>query len=339
VDPRENRLTESFAAVLERVDGLAHYLVADWCRVAVPSEEAWIRTQRVTVGGNLVDLEIGFGSDAAPGLRVWVEVKHGADLHELQLDNYRRDMTVEIHGEAQLVVLAPRGAVDGSEADVSVAWQDVAPSVKSFADEHEIGPVDRWLIDEFLDYLKEEALSDEEALTPAHAFALAARPASDRLLERLLELTQAIVTSQLEPPKDFLKRSGSKNPAFGIGWYALYPIADDEAVAERWGGAWIEWTCRADDFRSEPHDAIGFFVGAGFQKMKGSALSRPENAAWIAALETEGFERVQAWYWRLWRARYPEELMAEATLAGQAQRLADWVIDGIRAIRSSPPPA
>jgi hypothetical protein len=36
VDPRENRLTEAFAALLERVDGLAGALVADWAQCAPP---------------------------------------------------------------------------------------------------------------------------------------------------------------------------------------------------------------------------------------------------------------------------------------------------------------
>ena len=340
LDPRENRLTESFAAVLERVDGLAAELVSRLCGLSAPSEQGWVRTQRSTVGGNFVDLEIGFGPMAAPVLRIWVEIKHGADLHEFQLVNYRRDLSVEIQEDARLIVLAPRGAVDAADADASIAWQDVCAVMKRFARRSDLGAVERWLLNEFIVYLREEALTDEDALIPAHAFALAARPASDRVVERLIELAQGVVSKELGQPKDFLKRSGSKQPAYGVGWWASYPPNEPTQTAQdTWESAFLEWTCRADEFRAEPHDGIGFFVGVTFPKMQGSALAKPENAAWVAALGAIGFERVQAWFWRLWKPLYPEQLMAETSLADQAHLLGAWVVGAMRELRENPPPA
>jgi hypothetical protein len=85
VDPRENRLTEAFASALERVDGLAQTLVGEWLGVVSPEGPVLIRTQRATVNGRFVDLELCFGPPALPERRVWVEIKHGADLHDDQL--------------------------------------------------------------------------------------------------------------------------------------------------------------------------------------------------------------------------------------------------------------
>jgi hypothetical protein len=112
VDPRENRLTEAFAAVLERDPLLTTELVKRWTSADVPEGSVSVRTQRLTASGAFIDLELAFGSLAAPNLRVWVEVKHGAGLHENQLETYLDDLKVEHHAESRLVFLAPRGATD-----------------------------------------------------------------------------------------------------------------------------------------------------------------------------------------------------------------------------------
>jgi hypothetical protein len=62
-----------------------------------------------------------------------------------------------------------------------------------------------------------------------------------------------------------------------------------------------------------------------------------KNQAWLAELSAQGFERVQDWYWRLWRYRYPEELMGAPTLEAQAKLLADWILDSFRTLAATPP--
>lgn len=340
MDPRENRLTEAFAAVLERDAVLARDVVAGWTALAVPDGNVSVRTQRLTASGGFIDLELGFGPPAAPDLRVWVEIKHGASLHENQLETYLNDLKIEHHSDARLVFLAPRGAADAVPEDVTaVEWQNVASFLRAYARRADVKEVSRWLSTEFYGYLKEEGLTDEEALTPAHAFALAARPAADRATARLIEYAHIVVAKEWGAPKSFLKKSGSQKPAYGVDWWATYHTSSgDIDGAPTWGSAWFEWTIRTDDFRAEPRDAIGLFAGAAFPTMKGSALSKASNEPWIAAVAAAGFERVSAWYWRLWRPLYPEQLMVEETLEAQGRRLGDWVVAAFRELEETPPP-
>lgn len=165
LDPRENRLTEVTAAVLEEVDGLAalfvRHLLDEGREVAqhgeLPADDAaerarWrslaerldverveVNTQVATAQGGFVDLEVllrpRVGS-AQRGLLVWVEVKHGADLHGDQLSAYLRDIKLRpVAGDVERVVvlLAPRGWEPESDTvprDVVRAdWPGVARAV------------------------------------------------------------------------------------------------------------------------------------------------------------------------------------------------------------------
>jgi hypothetical protein len=204
LDPRENRLTEAFASVLERVDRLPARLVADWCGVSAPAQAASIRTQRRTASGGFVDLELRFAGDAP--LLVWVEVKHGADLHEQQIESYASDILAEALGERHLVLLAPRQSMPQStQGATPVEWQRVARLLQSLERDKSLHDVERFLVREFCRYLKEEGLADEEALTAATAFALAARPTAERTLARLLEIVDGYVPAAWGEPTNFLK--------------------------------------------------------------------------------------------------------------------------------------
>ena len=125
-----------------------------------------VTTQRSTVSGKFVDLELRFSGERP--LLLWVEVKHGADLHGDQLESYWTDINGETFGERQLVLLAPRQSMPAAgENVVAIEWQDVARRLTVFARRAEIDAVDRWLVNELVTYLKEEGLADEDALSPA----------------------------------------------------------------------------------------------------------------------------------------------------------------------------
>ena len=107
-DPRENRLTEVTAGVLERTDGLALEVARSWLQPRphdAAGAPAWtaardalseegvglrgVRTQRYTRRGGFVDLELSFGPRLATVTQeivLWVEVKHGISPHEDQLE-------------------------------------------------------------------------------------------------------------------------------------------------------------------------------------------------------------------------------------------------------------
>lgn len=63
-NPRENRLTEAFAVVLDRVPGLAAALVEEWTGLSVAGQPL-VTTQRPTHSGYFVDLELRFGDARA----------------------------------------------------------------------------------------------------------------------------------------------------------------------------------------------------------------------------------------------------------------------------------
>jgi hypothetical protein len=339
IDPAENRLTEAFASILERVEGLGAQLVAEWCDIAEPEGALEVRTQRTTASGKFVDLELVFGDIAGPDLRVWVEIKHGAGLHQDQLENYEADIAFEKQRSWRLTLLAPRTAMPHTPPQVdAVTWQTVAVSLRALDRRGDLSEVDRWLVDEFVTYLKEEALTDEEALTAAHAFALSARPSSERAIARVIEFARVVVDAEWGMPTGFKKKGGS-TPDYGVGWWSAHTVGQGALAATSWGDAWFDWTLLSDEFRPDSHDGIAFFAGPSFKSAKDNPTNKAGNEAWLASLRALGFERVQSWYWRLWRSLYPEQLMVDQTVEEQGRRLGEWVVESFRQAAANPPPA
>jgi hypothetical protein len=157
--PRENQLTEVFAAVLARVDALALGLADHWLaphpsddveararRAALRTELLTdgvklrgVRTQRPTRSGGFVDIELRFADAAAmDDLVVWVEVKHGASPHDQQLDNYLQDLAATGARAGALILLAPRQSYPFEpEPAPDVAqrtWQDTAAQLRRWRD-------------------------------------------------------------------------------------------------------------------------------------------------------------------------------------------------------------
>jgi hypothetical protein len=100
-----------------------------------------------------------------------------------------------------------------------------------------------------------------------------------------------------------------------------------------------EWAFRLDEGRPEPRDSYAFFAGATFKNRKETILGSPNAGQWVAARVNDRFELFEAWYWRLWRVLYPEQLLAQETLEEQATYLSEWIIDAYQALAASPPTA
>jgi hypothetical protein len=235
-------------------------------------------------------------------------------LHHQQLENYVSDLAVELQNETELFLLAPRDSMPTTDQARSIDWQRVSAFIRRWQrDTHD--PVAKWLLEELLTYLKEEGV-DEDALNPAHAFALAARASTDRTVTRLVEFAQQVVESEWDKAKKSSKQGGA-----GWIWYAAFPLETiGEGASSNWRTAWLEWTLREDDFRPDSRDAHAFFAGMSFQTLKESPLGIEGNEAWLAARMTKGFERAQSWFWRLWRPLYPEQLMVETSLEAQGRQ-------------------
>jgi len=212
-DPAENRLTEVTAGVLEHVPLLRYEIALKLARLACgqtdlaycPAEverradilnrlrglapaRVRVATQRATGGGKFVDLEllVRANGQRGRGVLMWVEVKHGADLHGTQLQDYLNDIrTVAAVGgdETLVVLLAPRTAMPACKLPDEVAiaeWEDISRFVAGQASCMPRSDPQRWILEQYTAYLEEEALIDPPALTAGHAFTLAEEGAATK---------------------------------------------------------------------------------------------------------------------------------------------------------------
>lgn len=362
-DPRENRLTEVTAAVLERVDGLAQALFVTAlggidesdaaAQTAEPALQALkalesprlaVATQFTTQSLKFVDLQVRWRPQpfaTGSSVLLWVEVKHGADVHGTQLSDYVTDIALESADERLVIVVAPRQTsheLTGVPSTVPVVeWQTVATAALEHARRAYTGQVERFLLNDYLTYLAEEGLMEEELLTAEHAFTLRAHPRAEAAVARVIELADAHVAKHWGPRG---QAAGGKKPAYGLGYWAHYRLlpGDAEGASATWRSTVFEWGLTRDTDRDEPRNAWVFFAGATFWAARDSPEGGPENASWLDARRKDGFEYVSSWYWRLNRYRYPEELLGATTLDAQVEELGAWVVAAFSALAEAPPP-
>lgn len=356
MQPRENRLTNNFAGTLMHADGLALVLARSWL-ASENSSEAWyeagrrldqpglllrgVRPQRPCGVGRHVDLELTFGvagDSAAQDTVLWVEVKHGADPHEQQLDNYLDDLErLGVHAGA-VVLLAPRGSYPFDPEPPAECpqrtWQQSASDIVGWL-AGALDPVGRFLATELLDYLRKERLMDPTVITP---FQLAAIAESDRAHEAVAFgcklAAERIETGWAKAEPRYEVRGA---PHWGVGYWEVHP-ASPSGQPEDWGDLWFDWSLRSSDegLVVDPRNAPVFVCSATGES---PVAPGPEGAAWTASLpSTLQFHSVRDKYCRVLRFAYPEEVLVGRNIETQALRLADWVLETYRALRDAGPP-
>lgn len=332
-DPRENRLTECFAAVLERVDGLAGMLVASWLGVGldVPVRTS---TQRFTPSGWFVDLELAFGTGSVPELLVWVENKHGSPPHGGQLQSYLADIKKVPAEGRHVVLLAPRQTMPDEDVPPEVKkieWQEVAACMRVWRHSTDHAAEGRFLLDEFSTYLREEGLEDQE-LTTDLALAFALRAKSEATIRTLIKVADQYVRTQWgERVDDRPDRRRTLER-----WWAHYPKSEHGApVSAAWGDANFELALKLDSSRlaGRPRDVDAFVAGLTFGA-DNPFQGAPDNE-WIKALEDQDFVHSHDDRHRMWRYLYPEQLLAHTSLKDQGEALGAFVVDAFRALASS----
>jgi hypothetical protein len=326
----------------------AHTKVAQ--RLAVQRVE--VNTQVATQAGGFVDLEVllrpAVGS-TEPGLLVWVEVKHGADLHGHQLETYVGDIgrrAVSDTVERVVVLLAPRGwrppegAVPAEV--VSADWHGVARTVQA-ADGRARSPEQRWLLSQYVHYLKEEGLSEDEPLSALSALSLMEYNNAWDAAAAVCQYADAYVQATWGARADKKTWRGSdKPPAFGPEYWATYDAhRRDENVDPNWRGAWFEWGLRNTSEMQGVEQARGAYVFvAGATLTKEDPTGADGNERWFARRVADGFEHLATGgYWRLNRLRYPDELLSQTSLEAQGQELGRWIVGSFGALADHPPPA
>jgi hypothetical protein len=237
-----------------------------------------------------------------------------------------------------VLVLAPRQSLpsitDVPQTMPVVQWQAIAEVVRRWTKRPGPTEVERFLLEDYLAFLREEGLMDEELLTAEHAFVLRAEPATIGAVAQLMERTDDHITQHWGPRG---QKKGGQKPDYSLGYYAQYSLAPEGAddATERWRSTTLEWGLFKDTSRDDPRNAWVFASGATFWAAKDSPVS--DNAAWLAERRADGFEYVNEWSWRLFRFRYPEEVLAGTTLDAQVTLLGDWVIESFRLLADNPP--
>jgi hypothetical protein len=383
LNPRENRLTEVTAAVLERVDGLAQAVVCALLASAggassndaqptdapssayvaeIASREralkaaealidprASIRTQLTTPKGRFVDLEIWLQprrpSERADDIRVWIEAKHGTDVHGDQLEVYLADIQAYPASHRVVMLLIPRDQELAALPPDSVpltTWQTISEVVQKWRRERVCRVEQKWLLDEYASYLYEEGLMDPEALDAAYVLALMEANDAEAAAASICEHADAWVMKHWGARTGFVTRRGaSTEPDYGLGYWANYsPDPTSSVAADTWRGGWFEWGMRNTEdmeYVDAPRGSYAFYAGASFEA-KSNPYKTSDNEAWMNARLADGF--VRAWFtrYRMVRLKYPDELLAYTTLEDQGQALGQWVVEAFHVLAANAPP-
>jgi len=378
LDPRENRLTDIAAAVLEHVDGLAVALVDAALENAIANADVrleaqpqarraprWravrehlaamraalqnlenprlaVQSQLSTRSGKFTDLHIRLAPRpfaAGETLVFWLESKHGAQVHGTQLTDYVRDIKFVEADRHQVLVVAPRQdiaeLVGVPDTMPVIAWQRVAAVMREWCRKPGVSDVERFLLGNFLLYLTEEGLMDEELFTAEHAFVLAAHPAADDASAKLVEMADDHVGGHWATRGP---TAGGRNPAYGTDYWAHYPVVTKGRKPARWRSVVFGWGLMQDHLREEPRNGWVFWAGAMAVAARNSPFTVASNQEWMAKRHSEGFEYVPAVSWTLARFKYPEELLAHRIMEDQAQALGGWVVESFNLLAAAPPP-
>lgn len=368
LNPRENRLTEATAAVLESVDGLAlafaRHLVAagddDAHERGLVSQfrqraalHAYVEklshssvevdTQVPTIHGRYIDLELVLRPpprSGERGLLMWVEVKHGAAVHADQLDVYLEDIKHRFAFEdleRVVVLLGPRGWEPRELVDplvLRVDWQSVAREVEKFEAPF-AAPEQRWLLDQYIEYLKEEALSDPDALTTASALALMEWHRASEAAAGICEHAGGYIESR------WGKSTSASSSGFGTDSWARYRTHSNKLKPHsRWDGHEFEWGLVYAPSLANLAPLRGgyvFYAGSSTYYKKNAPALLPANREWRATLESQGFQATLYYHHLFARLLFPDELLTHTSLEAQGRAVGEWVVEAFTLLRGSPP--
>lgn len=186
------------------------------------SVETQART--TTAGRRTIDLALRFGcGEPRPtdDVLIWVEVKHGSNPHEDQLQNYSRDL--QGHGHRAVVLLAPQGRLPYTDDVVPSevpqrSWQAVGHIVRRAADTA-ADPKRAFLLEELYAYMDDQSLTEPDRIRPEHLMALAYADAAESALVGICERVSRLVEQRLGRPFEVRKSRG--RPAYGRDYSRL----------------------------------------------------------------------------------------------------------------------
>jgi hypothetical protein len=308
-----------------------------------------IQTQLPTPKGRFVDMEVWLRpqrpASTLDDVAVWIEAKYGSDIHGDQLDVYLADIEAHPARHCIVLLLLPRGQTLKTKpppAVLVVDWQTISRVVSDARFRGSRPEGQRWLLDEYSEYLAEEGLMDPDALSAAHALALMQSGEAEDAIAGICEHADAFVQNEWAKATDYGKpsRSASNDPAYGLYYWASF---NPQPITPHWREGWFEWgNGDPEDWQYVDEDDVRgsnvFYAGATFIA-KSNPHKVEKNEAWVASLLSAGF--IWCWFsdhYRLVRLKYPDELLVATTLEGQGQALAQWVVETFKLLQAQPPP-
>lgn len=339
MDPRENRLSSSFAAVLEHARDFGRALFSEWVTDVRDSKLTVAVQQRIAAG--TIDVELRFGDANNPELLVWIEAKHGSGLSgNDQLDKYRADLRRMRAGRKVLLSLTPV-AFNPKNVDVVrinddvdddrtylASWQEIFAIATRWRDAASAETIEAWLIDEFLRFLKEEGL-DERPISRADVVVF------DHFADAA-NAVGSVIRQAEEISRGWAKRLSPAKPIYSVDEYFGYPVASrGSKQSEAWGDANLQWAC--ESVRSSG-GRTAFW--AGMRSSVARPLGDERNELWLRSLEAKAFmfysERRSCW---IGRSLELAEVADLGSTGVQVERLADFVLDAFRTLTQTEPTA
>lgn len=346
-DQQENRLTEMLAVVLEEIPGLPLRLAKWWLErepnnaLAEFGEDAptfellaelgaphcEVKTQWRLDGGSIPDLVLKFedSRNARSRVVIGVEVKLGAGLTGNQIEEYLRAPQLD-----SVVLLAPRTGLQaiGSEARgvPGRAWEGVGEFLTGVETESDR---EKWLIDQFVIYLREKRLMPPPRIEERHLTALAwTSEAEDGLYELITTLDETKLVSKWD-------RGQSKNvTATGVDSYLHWKLPETMSSSRQ--DAWLEFKASS---ASIPEADLVNESGEGLLLIAGltadSAVTIDEVSRELGELPEDFFRFKEGSKHRLMRVSTPRAVLGDGDLSGQAQEVADWVTEAFTVIAPS----
>jgi hypothetical protein len=218
-------------------------------------------------------------------------------------------------------------------ADISIVeWQEVAAAVRTWRPQPALDGAGRFIVAEYLAYLREENLMAPDLLTVEHAFALRANNDAAAAIAGLMEHAEALIQH----------RWGTRQPrgakAYGPGYWRHFKCASGEARAgadSNWRDSVFEWGMFQDSgYLEDPRNAWVFLSGATMGRKSPAKVAG--NEGWLAERRDDGFEYNGKS--GLYRHLYPEELLAATTFDEQVERLGSWVVESFQLLERANPP-
>lgn len=358
----EDQLGELFALTLQTHDELLDALL-DRIHVARHREREVV-TQQATPVGRRVDIELRLVDRARLQHVIWLELKEWAREQPEQLADYARDLALQYPGRSTLVALAPRGhrVLDVASSTVPPAtplsWEEVAiacdqAGISAYgsgwrrgltAAEARAGSL---ILIELLGLLQSrgvvsaaEPLAVVDVLVGLRSDALLTHP--DGSIACLLEAAAAeLVDYELDPSSSWPKQRGI------AAWQGriLTPRASPPPwpfVTREWNGVATlafqpsdKWTLAKRGPREQPIFVAGFI----FDPAPANMISAMDDVAWTAQLPDDVAIEVHKKSLQILKWVYMSEVVTWGiTISEQAQALADWAGNSMRAIASLAPP-